>query len=353
MESLITKFELSVLEGLQLGSSIALGSSCSHTVGNTLDCDIYLHDDNQAELQLEIVTGKLSNSVKLLLGSAILDNTEMELGHKYKLSSGVPIRLGSTLFVVVGKSAAVESSSTATLVKKSFSQRLQRPATVVLVMGCALLGTGMAAFKPTSAPSPIEPLAVSVEQSLAKVVGKDIQVTRLENGSYVVEGVMSSRADQAKLHQAMSATSETILDKTTLNEDVERAVLEVFGAHGVQADLKSLAPGRMVARTATADLDALKNSELAAHADVYGLLELNVINKEPVLDVVGKKSIPSSNNPGREIRLIMVGSPSYVITTDRSQYFSGSELPSGHRIESITKMKVVLSKSGITTELLM
>jgi len=100
-------------------------------------------------------------------------------------------------------------------------------------------------------------------------------------------------------------------------------------------------------------VDSVARAETAARSDVYGLVELNVINTKPKSETVPQPLKIDSEQPGKEILLVMVGSPSYVLTADQSRFFTGSKLPTGHRIEEIMKNKVVLNKDGVRTELLM
>jgi len=151
----------------------------------------------------------------------------------------------------------------------------------------------------------------------------------------------------------LSQRSETITFDIAITTDIEESVRDVFRQHRIDVTLKSLSPGRLVVRTKTADIDSLESAEAAALADVYGLAEINVVNEKPFpkTPVINNRTLVSM--PGQEIRLIMVGNPSYVVTEDQSHFFAGSKLPTGHRIKSIEKDKVILDKQGEITELLM
>jgi len=55
METKSDKYQLCVLEGTQQGSRQVLRTSQAQTVGNSFDCDIYLHDDSESVHQVQIL----------------------------------------------------------------------------------------------------------------------------------------------------------------------------------------------------------------------------------------------------------------------------------------------------------
>lgn len=373
------KYELCVLEGMQMGSRQPLRTAHSHSVGNSFDCDIYLHDISDTSYRLEILPGKLNIAVTLIDGEAVLDNKALVVGQKNKLSTGVPVRIGESLFVVESVSHAngnhanseleraralpVESETSSNvfddvntgdvIVDPRAINRFLQPRLLVILIGFGIVGSGFAAWR--SAPESLNNAMqnVSLEEHVKANVGGDVSVMATDDGAYMVKGWLPSRDAELKLNRALRKRSEDVVVKTSIVSDIESSVGDVFRTHGLQADISTLKPGKLVVRTQTNDLDMLVRAENAAKADVHGLEELSVVNTKPV--VVAEKiiSLNLENNTDKDIQLVVVGNPSYVVAGDQARYFLGSKLPTGHRIESIFKDKVVVSKNGKTTELVM
>ncbi len=385
------KYELCVLEGMQEGSRQPLQMARANSVGNSFDCDMYLHDMSETSHQIEILAGKLSMSATLISGEAVLDNKPMKPGAKYKLPLSVPIRIGENLVCVesvyvdtqsltskgdktgatVNSDSLVRANDQDTqhtmneqgyagadgagdvIVDPRMMSRLLRPKFLMLIVGIGLVGSGVAALQTAPKTLAMAKNIVTLEEHVqANVVG-DVSVMPTDEGAYMVKGWLSSREEERKLNQALLQRSEEVIVKTNVVADIEASVKDVFRIHGLQAEISTLKPGKLVVRTQTADLAALARAENSAKSDVHGLEELSVVNTKPVTETVNIPKPVRQNDVDQDIQLLVVGEPSYVVASNQARYFLGSKLPTGHRIESIFKDKVVLSKNGVTTELAM
>ncbi len=318
-------FELTVCAGSMSGSSKVLKPLCTQSIGNRLDCDIYLADLSDSEHRMELVLGRGDAQISLLEGAATLNGNPMILGNQYQWNSNallawadIQLKLDTILPAHDIRAAAPEKSTV-----QLGTSILAKPVLLCVFLTCGVLGSVMAAFSS----------------------GDNELQTRTMNP------VSIETQQQHALHQATLTRSEPIVVKKAVAEDIADSVRSVFRTHGLQADLSILAPGRVVVRTRTNNLNKLASAESAAKADVYGLTELNVINTRPKPSESTKKKPVAKQDPSQAIRLVMVGNPSYIITEDRSRYMTGSVLPTGHQIEAILLDKVVLSKDGVSTEL--
>ena len=181
----------------------------------------------------------------------------------------------------------------------------------------------------------------------------EVSVERVTPDNIIVAGTIKTSADQQRLLEAMRQRPEKVQVKTIVADEVADSVQEVFRAYGVSTDITKLRPGRIAVRTETNDLQRLASAEAAAKSDVYGLLELNVINNPPVKPQMPEKIEQASYTaaPGQAIRMMIYGNPSYVMTEDQSIFYEGALLPGGHRIVSILEDKVILSHNGKNIEL--
>jgi len=337
MKTKSDQFQVHVLEGVQQGSRQVLLTAQTQTVGNSFDCDIYLHDDGESTHQVQLLPGKFSISISLIDGDAIIDSQTMVIGQQYKLSPGVPVRLGKSLFVVealgdmpglsdvpvthfdneasrpdaVAHQVLPFNALAGSAVSNSkLINRLYRPSFLILLIGFGLVGSVFAAWRtgPMQAEAPTEP--------------------QLET-------------------QAADTQHAEASDATT----IENSVIDVFRTYGLNAEASSIRAGVVKVKTPSTDTTKIAAAQASANADVYGLRKLIVDHDRPPVE---KSEMPKrvvSKPAGQEIRMIVIGNPTYVVDENQSRYFKGSKLPTGHRVADIRKGLVVVEKNGVTTEL--
>ena len=398
------ELELRVIDGSQSGASILLDTAKSQLIGNTLDCDICLGKQASSDTQIELIPGNRNASISLLRGTAMLDNKPMQQSKKYKLMLNDTVTLGetksdTTKFCIARvdnqftdtevvenliDNKQLEHSSVAndtdsdyqrchndaitardplnsapvTTAGTGLSNRWSTPMVILLFIGFAVVGTGAAAFNSgaVNSTSPhvaaiAAPIDIAEEVELLDV--GELAINKVSADTVIIDGVVKTGADQQKLVQAMEQRSEQVDIKTVLEDDVVSSVKEVFRAYGVTTDITKLKPGRVTVRTESDDLKSLASAEMAAKTDVYGLLELNLINTPPEKTEVpvAVNHQPQGDDPAQSIRMVIFGDPSYVVTEDKTIFYVGALLPTGHRIQSIKETGVVLSKGDVSIEL--
>ncbi len=337
METKSDKYQLCVLEGVQQGSRQVLRTAQAQSVGNSFDCNIYLHDDSDSVHQVEILPGRFSIGITLVSGDAVVDSTPMVVGQKYKLAPGIPVRLGESLFTVetlddiptLTNMADIHSdithsesstssehdfmlddSADAVIADTRLINRLYRPVYLVLFIGFGLIGSVFVAWN--SGPMQIESVPVAAIQT---------------------------------------PTVDAQLASATAAQHIEDSVIDVFRTYGLKAEASSQAAGVVTVRTTSTDTEKITAAEVSANADVYGLKELIVDYDQPVPEKIELPKKVVSKAADQEIRMIVIGNPTYVMGDNQSRYFKGSKLPTGHRVADIQKGLVVVEKNGVTTEL--
>lgn len=370
-------YELVVHTGPQAGARTLFVDFDSQIIGNTLDCDIYLDgrgifDSDMADQRMELIRGNKCFMASLLRGDAMIDNKAMQPGKSYKLSPGLPLTLGGVEFSLLPFAPAdADSTHTAndtttdiavdhfvhnTLASR-ISNGLQKPAVLFLLAAFAVVGTATAAFNSgvvNTPPQQTDSIKTNdIMEEIEHLEVGEVSVERVTPDNIIVAGTIKTSADQQRLLEAMRQRPEKVQVKTIVADEVADSVQEVFRAYGVSTDITKLRPGRIAVRTETNDLQRLASAEAAAKSDVYGLLELNVINNPPVKPQMPEKIEQASYTaaPGQAIRMMIYGNPSYVMTEDQSIFYEGALLPGGHRIVSILEDKVILSHNGKNIEL--
>jgi len=147
--------------------------------------------------------------------------------------------------------------------------------------------------------------------------------------------------------------AEQNASEKTSGLELTESVLSVFRTYGFNVTVENSSPGKAIVRAATNDIDNLARAKSAALTDVYGLLSLEMNNNPPVVDTVAPKAKMIPVKPGEKITSVVVGNPSYVVTADKSYFFVGAKLSTGHKITKIMKGKIILTKNGETTELIL
>ena len=342
METKSDKYQVCVLEGVQQGSRQALRTAQAQTLGNSFDCDIYLHDDSDSVHQIQILPGRFSISITLVSGDAVLDSTSMVVGQKYKLSPGTPVRLGESLFAIESLSntpavtnvTALHSEITApepqdvTVPEMEFEEcgdanmtdsrlinRLYRPVYLVLFIGAGLIGSVFVAW--SSDPKHKAPAQLATLE--ASVVDAEVAI---ESGAQDIE-----------------------------SQDIENSVTDVFRTYGLDAQASSMRTGVVRVKTTSTNTKKILAAQASAKADVYGLKKLIVDYDQPVSEKIETPKKVANKAADQEIRMIVIGNPTYVVAENQTRYFKGSKLPTGHRVADIQKGLVVVEKNGVKTEL--
>jgi len=155
--------------------------------------------------------------------------------------------------------------------------------------------------------------------------------------------------------ESVAAVETQVVDAkvaaASISEEIENSVIDVFRTYGVNAEVSSIRAGIVTVTTQSTDTQKIAAAEASANADVYGLKKLIVDydRLEPETDTQPKKVVTKAAD--QEIRMIVIGNPTYVVADNQSRYFEGSKLPTGHRVAEIQKGLVVVEKNGVRTEL--
>jgi len=371
METKSKKYQIYVLEGVQQGSRQALRTAQAQTLGNSFDCDIYLHDDSESDHQIQIMPGRFSIGITLVSGDAVLDSTSMVVGQKYKLSPGTPVRLGDSLFTIETSSdvptissvtalhsdnialetedvaeqeLVFEESADANVTDGRLINRLYRPLYLVLFIGAGLIGSVFVAWN--SGPIQLPPTQVAAETPVVdtKIVStsalQDIESQDIESQDIESQGSESQDMEiQGMESQGMESRA------------MENSVIDVFRTYGVDAQASSMRTGIVTVKTTSTNTAKIAAAQASAKADVYGLKKLIVDYDLPEPETIETPKKVVSKAADQEIRMIVIGNPTYVVAENQSRYFKGSKLPTGHRVADIRKGLVVVEKNGVTTEL--
>ena len=214
-------------------------------------------------------------------------------------------------------------------------------------MALGLLGLGgLAATGAGLLETPVAP-PVPIDVVLGEAPWSDLDVTRA-GGVLAVDGVLPDRAAVRELDALLAGQGDAYVNRVETDATLAAKVLDVLRVNGVEAELAGSSGGEVAVATAEPaerDLDALRR---VVERDVPALASLAIDNVPP------PPSTPPASpraDPGKRVALVVSAPPAHVVTEDRSRYFVGALLPSGHRIVEIADNRVSLEKDGRTTEL--
>ena len=192
------------------------------------------------------------------------------------------------------------------------------------------------------------PRAVDTPSLEARLEGAfpGLALERGAGGAARVTGFVATRADAIRVERWLESQPERVVNAVLADAVLAERVADVFRINGIEAEVRTLEDGVAAVATRTDDAAALDRIETRVAADVPRLVALEIENVPPV-------AAPARTpfDAGKRVALVVGSPPAHLVTEDRSRYYIGAILPSGHRIASIEDNVVLLEKDGATSEL--
>lgn len=356
-------WELSVESGLQSGALVQLDPTGVWSIGPDETDDVMIRDPelgaarvllrrDGAEATLRVVAGEVSCGAEPLAVDrtiALVPGTTMRLG-------GVALELVEAHDTASARLPApakpeVDSGTSSRALSSADAASPRRPRGRTLArLGAGILGVaalGSAWFHASggfTVPTPERP---SVESLLARSELSGLDVSR-QAGLPMVDGVLSDEAALRELETVLAPSGDAWVNRVETDASLATQVLDVLRVNGADAELVDSEGGTVSVRTAlptSTDLDALREM---VQRDVPALNRLDIENVPPPVVPVRDASPP---DPGKRVAMVVAGPPAHVVTEDRTRYFRGAVLPSGHRIVAIEGNRVSLERDGERTTL--
>ena len=224
---------------------------------------------------------------------------------------------------------------------------------------CIFLASVAYAISMSRDDAPTE-VAAAVEAAEAASIGDALRTASLfqvqveeRAGALVATGAVSTREEAMELTEILLDSALPVRNETVVVADLVERVTDIFRVHGVEATVTSLGGTDVEAQTATGDIQTLTSVRETVALDLPDVGKLVVTNKmppQPTVSVPGERSRPVEVQ-GKRVAMVVSDPPGYVVTEDKSRYFIGALLPSGHRISTIENGQVSLVKDGQSTVL--
>jgi len=357
------RYSLSVASGLQSGARLLLRPGRVLTVGQGVAEDVRLRDPCAAGARISLVVDETGVSVRSVAGAVRVQDRPLDAGQSIRLVPGQSLSLGEvSLCIDLQCAQPAEPAGTGLPPPEREPEASRPPRSDVhpaivpvapggarstarfgaLALGVLALGSAWWFGSRTLTSERIAPVPVALLLQGSKFSGLNVN----DDGHRVtVDGVVSDRAALAELDALLVGAEPDVLNRVETDESVATQVLDVLRVNGAEAELVASDAGDVVATTtlpASRDLQGL--AELVRQ-DIPALATLTLNNDPPkaVVDATARL------DAGKRVAMVVSANPAHVVTDDRSRYFVGSLLPSGHRIMAIADNRVSLELDGVRT----
>ncbi len=347
---------LTIVDGLQAGSSMRLpiGSDC--IIGTEFDHDIVLVTDTDERLEMRLVCDARQIRVYVLVGEVVFNGNTLVAGNNCVLNLDcATIKIGSVQIKVQFK-----QNQGREMPKKSGESRLagflgsisentmSRPLTYVCLFIGLMLLVGAVSTGLVRAVN-VQEHRRSFDQILAEAgFGHLNYVPSLGNIPARVSGTVQSNEQKLNLTTLAESHGVPLVTDLQVNDQLRAEIENLYRINSVTAKVDVTGLGEVSIWTSTSDVEKLEMIEKSMKDDYPSLASITTSNTLPEDNVLVNNEDPFANNvPGKRITLIVAGEEGYLMTKDKARYFIGSTLPSGHVITKIEDGKVhVITDEG-------
>jgi len=366
--------ELIVLEGEQVGACTTLTQS-EISIGSSLDSDIILRDSLIKDRKIKLNVEDDLSSIEVLVGEIKLAGNKVAEGQQVSVPMYTAVKMGGTTFALgaqgdprwaevslsekkeAGENSRTHQSERSTLDPQPKPLVANNKATLYVAASFILLA--FVAFFATTIfrHSEANTQAMSFDDRAKKLADKihalgfsDLQVRPGDSNHLVVSGSLGTTEQYMQLEDVLARSPEGAELDVQVAEQLTAQVQNVYRVNGVNAEVKSQSPGSVTVYSAEKDAEKLEHLKEIALRDIRKLENISVENKPP------KNSGKPNNgavidNPGKQVTLVVPGDSGYVVTQDKSRYFVGSMLPTGHLITGFEGKQVLVEKKGVNMAL--
>lgn len=364
--------ELIVLDGEQAGACTTLTSGSTVTISSTLDCDIVLRDPLIENHKFQLTVQENSSQLKVLVGEAVLGGNKITESQEVLFPLFTALKIGGTTLAIGEKgdprwlnvshtyAKPTESESQArrsdqkrpddqgrTVVIKKKTP-LYAALTVLMLAGVGLLGATV--FGHGSVEQPVVSIEDKANQATKKIQQAGFSGLKVKAGdtnNLVVIGYIDTTEQYTRLEDFISQSAIGAELEVQVGEQLAAEVQNVYRVNGVNAKVKSQNAGEVKVYSAEKNIGKLAQVKNIALRDVSRLKKIYMENKAPAADGSTPSNSAVVNDPGKRVTMVVPGDPGYVVTLDKSRYFVGSMLPTGHLITGFLDKQVLVEKDGV------
>lgn len=353
---------IEVTDGFKSGAKLRLPATIPVTIGSDTNNDavLYFKDSPSWKFSLEWIKDELN--LEVLSGSIYYDNEFITSGKSIRIEQNKIIKTdrSSLKYIRVKKDKPIadkyceteeyhENKVVDTTEYNYQSNSLSRNGALVctllafvlliFVVGTGESNSGIASNK-----------LDYIENILKESEFSNLRYNVETNGSVRVHGHVDTREQYNSLRTKYFPRDYSIDYSVQVNNELSESISDIFRVNGIQAKVEIQGVGIALVKTKTSKIGLLENLKKNVKEDINTLSSLEIINTVPE-----STPIPEDNNSifsnNKKIVLVSGGANGYVMTQDKSKYFIGSVLPSGHSINEIQNGSVYISLNNKITKL--
>ena len=373
----ITALKLRVLNNRLAGAEHRLHVGKNIRVGHSFENDVVLRGKNTAGLSLELHVGPDVTILRMLTGSTEVLGRQLVAGEEMPLPSYLPVQLGEFAFAVgaddqlrwrEAENIAVtleqrQLMETTTLPRAELSERvatrLDPVRTRFPIPGSKILlgvGAAITLFLATvgavlgySNMQANDPDNMKRTMAAAGFTGMDVKPDPASE-NMVISGVLKDDKEVAGLQALVDQNFPGALIEVETTDALALAATDILKAQNIDAEAKTIRRGAI--NVTSEFLPADKQAELST------MLRKELPHLKSVQFTMDASRGPNDlqyffNNSQYGAATFVSGEPSYVATADGSKWFSGSTLPTGHKIVRVEPKALILERNGRIETLVM
>lgn len=332
----------------QRGARASLVDMLHVRVGSGYDNDVVLRTDSPGQLLLH--QRRDGWNLESVSGDIRVANKSLPSGQQQRLTPNTSVSLGSASFHIELSAAASVSPPICAAQSINTKPSKLSFATLALLTGITALGyLGVHDYWQLRASDASQPWSIS--NFLAADGLENVRAIGqiMDPEGVTLHGRLASRDILTQLQHTLRSANVNAQLKIQVDADLQNSVQDVFRTHSVDAIVEVDGQGSVKVSTNTGDTQLLDDIKAVLEKDVPSLIALQVNNKLPLVEVIGKTA--RSVDPEKEVISVVAGPGAYVVTQDQARYFVGAVLPSGHTITEIKDSTVYMVKAGEQTQL--
>ena len=372
----ITALKLRVLNNRLAGAEHRLHVGKNIRVGHSFENDVVLRGKNTAGLSLELHVGPDVTVLRMLTGSTEVLGRQLVAGEEMPLPSYLPVQLGEFAFAVgaddqlrwreaeniavtLEQRQLMETGLPRAELSERVATRLDPVRTRFPIPGSKILlgvGAAITLFLATvgavlgySNMQANDPDNMKRTMAAAGFTGMDVKPDPASE-NMVISGVLKDDKEVAGLQALVDQNFPGALIEVETTDALALAATDILKAQNVDAEAKTLRRGAI--NVTSEFLPADKQAELSA------MLRKELPHLKSVQFTMDAGRGPNDlqyffNNSQYGAATFVSGEPSYVATADGSKWFSGSVLPTGHKIVRVEPKALILERNGRIETLVM
>ncbi|ODB84942.1 hypothetical protein A3194_14375 [Candidatus Thiodiazotropha endoloripes] len=355
-----TAIEMFVLSGEQAGARRILDNNTTFTISGRMDTDVVFRDTTINDEKLNIITKDNNFIIQVLSGDIEIQGNIVKKGDVVKVDEYTKIKIGNTTFsygrrVDASWKDIVDRVSKLELSSKSNSSMCKRVlnARSYYVISIVFFVCFFVAYLTYRHSNTVEDIQTSELQTIENLLTRNgfdsLSVSQSKSGHLSISGFLMTNKEKSEVEMIIDQQNIPVMFNLSIGDNLAAEVRELYRVNGVEVDAKVLRYGKVIVTTKESNITQLERLKSIAIKEIPSLQELDTeyLTADKKTDILGTEG--NFKKIDKRIVMVVNGSPPYIMTHDKSKYYIGALLPSGHKIKSIYDSSVILEKGGKKT----